>query len=80
MNVFILLSALKTIGEIAERIKEISADIKPVVSLIKEIEDRAGKKLGDMDNLELAELLSHETKTPDDLIGKIKKFKKADVD
>ena len=71
MNVFILLSALKTIGEIAERIKDISADIKPVVSLIKEIEDRAGKKLGDMDNLELAELLSHETKPPDDLIGDV---------
>lgn len=71
MNVFILLSALKTIGEIADRIKGISEDIKPVVSLIKEVEAKTGKKLGDMDNLELAELLSYETKSPDDLIGDV---------
>ena len=71
MNVFILLSALKTIGEIADRIKGISEDIKPVVSLIKEVEAKTGKKLGDMDNLELAELLAYETKSPDDLIGDV---------
>lgn len=69
MNVFVVLSALKTISEIADRIKIISEDLKPVVSLIRNIEEKAGKKLGDMDDSELSELLAHETKTPDHLIG-----------
>lgn len=64
MDIAAILKALVLISEIAEK-------TIPILALITEIEAKAGKKIGDMTDAELAVLLAHATKTPDELIGNV---------
>ena len=50
-------------------ITTLASALVPVTGFIKGLEDKAGKKIGDMSDAELATLLEVPTQTPDELIG-----------
>ena len=42
-----------------------------VEGVIEDAEERSGKRIGDMADTELVQLIEHPTKTPEELLGKV---------
>jgi len=50
-------------------LSELAGKLIPITTFISGLEAKAGKKIGDMTDVELAALLDVPTATPDELIG-----------